>query len=263
MSAHLLPSKILRLLSILGVLTAGFSGLANAAQTHEFRACSLPLPPQTMLDQQGQPDGFAVKVLQAVAEQLGWSVKIAYMPWIRVVESAKQGRCDLVLTALQRGDYATYMTFPQTPVLYQNNVLLVRRHSAIQFDGDLERFMRNHSVGLYRDKAVDERFEVLRRQPWARIVTSNNAKQNLERLTRARFDAAIENQMTAVYELQALGRLDQVEFLSPPLNITPAYITFPHAGRAQDKVAEFDAALSRFKTSAAFKAIEKRYLSLQ
>ena len=38
------------------------------------------------------------------------------------------------------------------------NLLVVRRGSGIRYDGDLEAFMRAHSVGLYRDKAVDNRF---------------------------------------------------------------------------------------------------------
>ncbi len=224
-----------------------------------IRACSLPLPPQTMLTD-GKPDGFAVKILEAVASKLHWQLEFFYSPWLRVVEDAKQGECDVVLTVLDRDDYASYMVFPKVPVLSQENVLVVKRGSGIQYNGVLESFMRAHTIGLYRDKAVDQHFESLRRASWARIELANSSELVMRMLFAGRFDAAIENSLTAVYELNRLGRLADAELLSPPLNVTPAYITFPKAGKALGLIGDFDAALSAFKRSNEFHVLEKRYL---
>lgn len=236
--------------------------LSSAAQAEEpsLRACSLPLPPQTMLDKQGQPDGYAVKILQAVANRLHWRLHIDYMPWMRVVADAQQGKCDLMLTVLRRDDYESYMVFPQTPILDQTNVLVVRRDQGIAYHGDLEAFMRQYSVGLYRDKAVDNDFERLRRADWARVDLANTPLQNIEKLLAGRFDAAIENDLTAVYALRGLGRLQEAQLLRPALNVTPAYVTFPHAGKATGKVAAFDKALLAFKRTAEFRTLQATYL---
>lgn len=223
-------------------------------------ACSLPLAPHTMPDAAGSPAGYASEVLLAVARQLGWQVQVRYMPWLRVVEEAQAGRCDLVYTVLRRADYERFLIFPKTPVQQRANVLLVRADSGIRFEGDLERFMRQHTVGLYQDKAVDERFETLRRQSWVRIEVSVDAHQNMNKLINGRFDAAIENDLTALHELRLLGREKDVRILRPPLNEVPAYIAFPRAGRLVPLVVAFDQALGAFRKTPAFDAIHRRYL---
>lgn len=251
------PGALRTMLSLL--LGLALSSVAQA-EGPALRACSLPLPPQTMQDVQGRPDGYAVKILQAVATRLHWRLRIDYMPWMRVVADAQQGKCDLMLTVLRRDDYESYMVFPQTPILDQTNVLVVRRDQGIAYNGDLEAFMRQHSIGLYRDKAVDNDFERLRRAAWARVDLANTPVQNIEKLLAGRFDAAIENDLTAVYTLRGLGRLQEAQLLRPALNVTPAYVTFPHAGKATDKVAAFDAALRAFKRTAEFRRLKATYL---
>ena len=178
-------------------------GATEVSAQQILRVCSLPLPPQTMLNAKHQPDGLAVKILQQVAPPLHWQLRIHYMPWLRVVAQAKRGQCDLVLTVLHRQDYESYMRFPKTAVLDQSNVLLVRQNSAILYHGDLEAFMRAHSIGLYSDKAVDQDFERLRVAPWARIDLADSTEQNMQKLVAGRFDAALENELSAMVALLA------------------------------------------------------------
>lgn len=236
--------------------------MAPAHASTEVRACTLPLPPQSMQDSNGQPDGYATRILLSIAEPLDWQLQINFMPWLRVVQEAKNGNCDLVYTVLKRGDYESYMVFPEEPVLDQVNVLLVRRDSGIAYNGNLETFMRRHSIGLYRDKAVDEQFQQLRAAPWARIDPASTPQQNLEKLLAGRFDAAIENDLTAIHLLRQLGRLEEANILQPPLNTTPAYIVFPRAGRLSEQGPAFDAALREFKKTPKFKELQNLYLSI-
>lgn len=233
--------------------------VSHPAAAADVRVCSHPLPPHTMENAQGQPDGYATKMLQGVAQRLGWELKIRYMPWLRLVSDAKDGECDIIYTVLKRADYEEFLIYPKTPIQTRANVLVVRRGSGIRYDGNLEAFMRSHSLGLYRDKAVDERFESLRREPWARIDLATTANQNMQKLIAGRFDAAVENSLTAVHELRALNQLDAAEILDPPLNVTEAYIAFPKAGRLGHDARQFDAALNEFKRSPDFRALERLY----
>lgn len=217
--------------------------LTQAAATQTYVACSLPLPPHTMPNEQGQPTGYATEILHAVARHAGWTISIRYMPWIRVVDEAKRGECDLVYTVLQRADYAEFLNYPKHPLQLRPNVLIVKRDSGIQYDGDLEKFMSRYSIGLYRDKAVDDNFEKLRSAEWARIDHATDAHHNLLKLLAGRFDAAIENEQTAIHTLTALGRQQDVVILQPPLNVMSAYVAFPKAGRLADQANVFDAAI--------------------
>lgn len=231
-----------------------------SAQPEAMRVCTIELPPHTMLSPSGQPDGHATEVLRAVASDLGWPLDFQYLPWTRLVVKAKSGQCDIVYTVLKRKDYEEFLTYPKEPVQTRENVLVVRKDSHIEYDGDIEQFMRSHSVGLYRDKAVDDRFETLRHAPWARVDEATDANQNLKKLLAGRFDAALENSLTAAYELKRLEALDKVLFLTPPINVTPAYIAFPKAGRLGADTSRFDAALVKFKQSSKFKSLNRQYL---
>lgn len=257
--SRLVRTVALRLLA--GLLALGvWPGPPARAQGPRWVACSLPLAPHTMPDAAGQATGYASEVLSAVSRQLGWDLEVRYMPWLRVVNEARQGRCDLVYTVLRRADYEEFLMFPREPVQQRDNVLLVRSDSGIRFDGDLESFMRKHTIGLYQDKAVDERFERLRREPWARIDVSVDAAQNMNKLLHRRFDAIIENEMTALHELRQLGRLQEVSVLKPPLNTVPAYIAFARAGRLVPQIGRFDEALAQYRKTPEYAALKHRYL---
>ena len=225
------------------------------------RACSLILPPQTMIDKNGKPEGYAVEILESVGRKLNWKISYTYASWMRVVRLAKQGACDVVLTVLRRKDYESFMIFPKIPILNQENVLVILKKNNFNYDGDLEKFMRAHSVGLYQDKAIDDEFEKIRRSSWARIELTTSSQSVMKMLLYGRFDAAIENSLTAIYELRGMGRLHDVKLLTPALNITPAYITFPKAGKMLADIEKFDKEVAKFKTSSEYRVLEKYYLA--
>lgn len=255
-----LTNKRIAIIAALVALCTGFQAQAQAQDNIPVRVCSLPLPPQTMPDIDGNPSGYAVEILQALAVQLQWDVEISYSTWARVVQLSKGGQCDVVLTVLKRDDYESYMVFPERPILNQRNVLATLKNRAIRYDGNLENFMRRHTVGLYNDKAIDDHFESLRRAPWARIDVVNTPSQNIMKLLAGRIDAAIDNDLTIIHELQQTGRLDEVEILEPAVNVTPAYITFPMAGKLSDGAEQFDRALETFEATPEFRRIQDFYL---
>ena len=73
-------------------------------------------------------------------------------------------------------------------------------------------------------------------------------------------DAVIENNLTAIYELKKLGRLNDVKILHPPINITPAYITFPEKGKLSNHAHEFDEAMEDFEKSDEYRKLQEQYL---
>lgn len=246
------------LFSILLPLQAA-TAMAGGAEP-VLRVCSLTLAPQTMEDADGRPTGYAVEILRHVAATLHWRIKIDYMPWARVASETRAGRCDMAMTVLYFKDYAEYMMFPREAILDQKNVLVVRRDSRIKYDGDLEKFMRRRSIGLYADKRVNDEFEQLRHASWARVDTVATAAMNMRKLLVKRFDAIIENDLNIVYEMRKLGRLADVEILSPPLSVTPAYIVFAHKPESEARLKRYDQALASFKKTAKFKTLTSRYL---
>jgi polar amino acid transport system substrate-binding protein len=258
------PPSIL-VFSLLFIMVIFHQSQAEVPKKVNVMACSLPLPPQTMPSENGKPSGLAVEVLNAVSPKLNWNVNISYYPWLRVVQLAKEGKCDITMTVLKRKDYAEFMIFPEASIMDQNNMLITLKKQNATYDGNLETFLKSHSVALYADKAINDDFEKVRRQGWAKkqITSVTYPDQHLKMLLSGRVEAVIENWSTAVYKLRKLSKLDQVMFHQPPLNTTPAYITFPKRGRLTSKEIEsFNAALSQFKRTEEYSFIRTKYLGL-
>lgn len=237
-------------------------GVPALAQTRaHFTVCSHNLPPHTYQAPNGSPAGLASEVLLQVAKRLQWDVTVNYSTWMRARADAESGRCDLIYTLLKKPEYEEFVVYPATGLADRVNVLLTKKSQAIRYDGDLEVFMRRHSIGLYKDKVVSPLFDQLKAQAWARVDEPVQAESVMKMLLAGRFDAAIENKATAIAELRRLGALDQVEMLSPPLSVTPAYIGFCKKGRALAMLDDFNRELKDFKATAEYKALIARYES--
>lgn len=59
--------------------------------------------------------------------------------------------------------------------------------------------------------------------------------------------------MSAIYEMRKLGRLADIEILSPPLSVAPACIVFSQALESRARSRAYDEALRKFKKTAAFR----------
>jgi polar amino acid transport system substrate-binding protein len=66
--------------------------------------------------------------------------------------------------------------------------------------------------------------------------------------------------LCAIHELRKTGHLDEVEILSPPLSITPAYIVFSQSPESRTRARQYDEVLAAFKKTSKFKILTSRYL---
>lgn len=253
---------ICRVATLLLLALHSFIHAADNADNLHFRVCSHDLPPHTMKLLDGTPGGLATEVLQGVAQRLGWTLDVVYQPWMRSRTDARDGRCDLIYTILDKPEYREFALYPRQYIANRANVLVVRRDHEEHYDGDLQKFMYSHSIGTYRDKAVSPLFDQLKNEAWAHINYANNPEDNMRKLLAGRFDAAIENSATAIYELRKLGAQDKAKILSPPVYLTPAYIAFSKKGRAVAHLDAFDRELKAFKATPAYTSILARYEQL-
>lgn len=228
----------------------------------ELLACSHELPPHTYLEN-GRPSGLATEILQEVARRLQWQLSIRYSNWIRTRAMAEAGQCDLIYTILKKDEYEKAFLYPQETLPERRNVFFVRRDRQLQYGGDLEAFMRQFSIGLYRDKAVSPLFDQLKQTTWARLNSPSESESLMRMLLAGRFDAAIENEETGIYELKKLGGRHLIEVLEPPIYVTPAYIAFSRKGRATGLVEAFSRELGHFKHSRQYTEIVEKYRTIR
>lgn len=94
-------------------------------------------PPFYFQNQQGEMDGFSVRVLQAVSHQLELPLSWQRLPWKRVMHHVQEGRADLIMVMYQTDSRSEQFWFSDVSYLQDAIVLLCRKPCHAEFDGDL------------------------------------------------------------------------------------------------------------------------------
>lgn len=237
------------------------NAIAQSQQTKvtKLTVCSHELPPHTFSSSDGIAKGLASEVLLHIAKDLGWNIEISYSSWVRLRGLSELGTCDIAYTALKKVDYLNFFEYPKEALPDRRAVFIVKSASNIIFDGNLENFLKKYSVGLYKDKAVNDEFDKLKKMPWAKVQEPVRPDLVFPMLLNGRFDAAIEEAQVAIFELKKINKLNQLKFLEPPIQVTPAYIVFPKKGKALGLIKDFDQSFAKFKKSDAYKLLLEKY----
>jgi len=135
------------------------------------RACADPLrigseldyPPFAIVNDQGQPDGFSIELLEAVADVMNLDYTVEVGPWNRVLDRLRTGQLDALPFVGIFPDRAAYLDF-SIPIVATKGTAFVRDNGpAIESTDDLV----DLRIAVMRD---DVGHEYVRTQPWANRV---------------------------------------------------------------------------------------------
>jgi signal transduction histidine kinase len=93
-------------------------------------------PPYEFLNEEGQPDGFNVEILKAVAEAMHLHVQINMYPWEAVRDSIEQGSIDLVMGMYRTKERDKKVDF-SIPHFISTYAVFVRKGSDIRGVADI------------------------------------------------------------------------------------------------------------------------------
>lgn len=232
----------------------------KAANQRKIRICSHNLPPHSYSSQKiGAALGLASELLHLITRELKVTPEIKFSTWERLKAESKSGNCDLAYTVLKKDEYKEIFIYPNESLPPRQAVFVVRRDKNIHFDGDLEKFMKKYSIGLYKDKVVTPLFDKLKKEPWAKVEEPVKSEVIFPMLMNNRFDAAIDDKLVAIHQLKQLNELEKAQVLMPPIYQTEAYIVFTKNGSALDLMEKFDQVFAQLKKKSIFKEILKKY----
>lgn len=247
-------SAVLVTIAILG-LTPAFA----KEEPLKIKICSHYMPPHSYAGNDGKAIGFASEVLSLIAKELHWQLDTQFTTWTRLKLDAESGRCDLAYVVQPRPELETLFTYPEQGLPELRQVLIVKKGKNISFDGHLGGFMLKYSIGITKGNSVNTEFADLRKEKWARIEEFQTSDSLFSMLLSGKLSAALEDQQVALFELTKLGKLDQVEILSPVIVSTPAYFAFARKGRALELMEQFDTGFEKVKKSKDYKDLLKKY----
>jgi len=169
--------------------------------------------------------GAVIEVAQQIAKQLGHTLIFEQYPWPRIQRYLSQGKIDMVLLyskTPQREQFAIYTDFPH---MYDASYLAIKKGQSIDFDGDLSKLqrykfgnIRGYSHGASYDSAAN-----------LSKHHANDEKQLIRMLLKGRIDIAVTNKAVMSVHAKKYGVLNDIHYLTPPIDIAPAYFAFSKA----------------------------------
>ena len=170
-------------------------------------------PPYEFINAKGQPDGFNVDLLKAIAKQLQMDVDIGLDAWETVIEGAAVGDIHLVTGMIRSPEREKIFDFSITHagVFYS---LFVRKGSTIEtIDDAAGKEILVHSRAYSHDW-------LLKRQITDRIIAVSTPQEALRLLAEGRHDCAIIERLSGLTLLNVLD-IDSVVMAGPPLMCAP------------------------------------------
>lgn len=149
-------------------------------------------PPFEYLDENGEPAGFNVDLIRAVAEVEGYDVEIRLQPWDAARADLQEGRVDVLagMVYTPERDRMYDFSIPHSAITF---ALFTQRKSDINSLADLQ----GHSVLVQEGGAMQD--FLVENHTAARIVPVKTPLDALRRLAAGGADAALLNKMQALY----------------------------------------------------------------
>ena len=153
--------------------------------------------PPYEFEQDGQPTGFNVELMQAVARVMGLRIEVSLGPWAEVRGQLEEGKIDVLvgMAYSEERDKTVDFTTPHSTLFFD---LFVRRDSNLR---DMEALADKSIIvqngGLMHDYLLNNYPEVI-------IITVQDVTDALRLLASGQYDGALLNKMQGLYFVHKL-----------------------------------------------------------
>jgi signal transduction histidine kinase len=170
-------------------------------------------PPYEFINARGEPDGFNIDLLKAIARRLEMDVDIGLDAWASVREDFTKGDIDLVTGMIRSAERERQFEFSITHagVYY---CLFVRKDSPIKnLDDARGKEILVHAQAYSQDWLLERRIS-------QRIIPISSPQEALQLLAEGRYDCAVIERLSAL-ELLKDFKIDNLAMTGPPLMCAP------------------------------------------
>lgn len=202
------------------------------------------------------PDnGFMTEIVTEAFERAGYTSDVAFLPWKRAFEGARDGKYDALFTMWYRADREEHFIFSD-PLPSNELVMLVRAGDDTTFDG--YGALKGKTIGVVRGYAAPPGFEDAN----LKVSEARDDRENLAKLLRGRVDMVLTDRIVAQHIINTSMPEDADSFgwMEPPVHVDVQYMVVPKAidGGAGVMVA-FNTALAEMTEDGTLAAIMAKH----
>ena len=246
-------SRILMAVAALA-LSASSRVEANPTSVQVFAATDFDYAPYAFLDSNGQPSGYIVDLLRAVARNAGLKVEIVGKPKAKIFDELRAGQIDLAPLMMKGPENPGWLVLGDTHTVGYDAIFIHRSEKSIRSGDDLhDRRVIVVAGSLAEQHLSESRFG-------GEVTIANSMVEAMKLLNSGHADAFIGPQSPGLAAIQSL-ELGQVK-LAPEPHFGPYTYRFAfgtHKGNAA-LIERLDNALRATHASGELRAISEKWL---
>lgn len=213
-------------------------------------------PPFYYQNPEGEMDGFSVRVLQAVSQQLALSLSWQRLPWKRVMHHVQAGRADLIMVMYHTDSRAEQLLFSDVSYLQDAIVLLCHRVCEEPLAGDLNA-LASKELALVRGFSYGQVLDAL---PLNALTMVESDALLLHLLAHGRLQLGVASYLTVSRAALMQQQPPPLEILMPFLAVVDIYFAFSrHSALSTIQINTFNQTLLNFVQSPEYRALRTEY----
>ena len=212
-------------------------------------------PPYHFLEKSGEPTGFIIEIIQAVADEINIEIQFEQYPWSRCLRMMEAGKADAMMNLFMTEKRKKFLYFSNNILVYEINQFFKRKQTLIQFHGDLSTLLDSR-IGAIRNYSYGSDFDSLDFKNVFRLETETTL---IKALLNKRCDLIIGNDVVIRMLINKMGVGNTVEPVFPIVSKEPLYIGFSKILGHKKLSENFSEALHRFRNNSAYENLLKRY----
>lgn len=224
------------------ILSVGLSmlGLTNAMSQPTLRLATVDCFPPFAYIEQGRLTGVDIDVVYEMARRLELQVEIKAYPWVRVIESVKNGTVNGGFAAFETEERKTFCLY--TGILHFEELhVFVKKGNEFPFAHieDLYGKIIGKEIGVF----ISDEFEQAVKEHKIQVEEVTDTDMlNLKKLSLERIDAIIGDFGVTSYHAKQLGIGKEIVSLGPIYEKQAAYLilskksALPHKAELQQKM---------------------------
>lgn len=213
-------------------------------------------PPFYYQNPEGEMDGFSVRVLQAVSQQLALSLSWQRLPWKRVMRYVQEGKADLIMVMYHSDSRAEQFIFSDVSYLQDAIVLLCHQRCHSEFDGELQA-LTTKEVALVRGFSYGQVLDAL---PLNALTMVESDAMLLHLLAHGRLQLGIASYLTVSRASLMQQQQPPLEILLPFLAVVDIYFAFSRQSTlSTTQINTFNQVLLNFVQSPEYRALRTEY----
>jgi len=228
---------------------------AYAEVTQLHIGLSTSYPPFYFFDENNQPTGICIDIVNQVAQSMNISVQYDSLPWKRMLKYGKDGKVDAVMPLFKTDEREQFLTFPETGLIDEANSFFTSGSSTIKYSGKLTDVI-NRKIGVIDKYSYGNDFDNTDFTDKTIVQDTNHLIMLVQ---NKRIELGLGNPKVVNYYAKKINAADEIHFLYPPVTVNPLFVGFSKQSVDQDFVKQFNKQLKKFKTTKAYAEIIQTY----